>query len=257
MTRVVFIKYDESVKAFFGRELFNDGKILWAGYNSTPLVTETEDWDEILVVKYVSPNEEKKATERVAGETLIKKSKVVSVNLMSQANLTKINAILKAFSKDSIDMIQSDRWKNSVGSPNSPSAEQINRIKQKDTKKPVAIVNLMKYKDIAVYPEDYKGKTGKRGQNFTGREAYERYANKSMKKMGKSGGQIIALGNFDKVVAGDEDSDWDTFTNVLYPSFDVFLETFNVEDFKSELIDRDAGLEKSKISVASTYEEFL
>jgi hypothetical protein len=253
----VFIKYDESVKAFFGRELFNDGKILWAGYNSTPLVTETEDWDEIIVVKYVSPNEEKKATERLAGETLIKKSKVVSVNLMSQANLTKINAILNAYSKDSIDMTQSDRWKNPIGSPNSPSAEQVNLIKQKYTKIPIAIVNMMKYKDIAVYPEDYKGKTGKRGKIFTGREAYERYANKSMKKMGKSGGQIIALGNFDTVAAGDEDTDWDTFTNVLYPSFEVFIETFNVEDFESELIDRDAGLEKSKISVASTYEEFL
>ena len=257
MTLITFIKYDDSVKNFFSRELFKDGTILWAGYNSTPLVTETEDWDEIIMVKYLSQNEEKKAIERITDDHRIEKNKVISVNLMSQANLAKINAILNSYSKDSIDMTQSDRWKNPIGSPNSPSTKQINLIKQKYTKIPIAIVNMMKYKDIAVYPEDYKGKTGKRGKIFTGREAYERYANKSMKKMGKSGGQIIALGNFDTVAAGDEDSDWDTFTNVLYPSIDVFIETFNVEDFESELIDRDAGLEKSKISVASTYEEFL
>ncbi|MHA1472574.1 MAG: hypothetical protein ACTSQW_05700, partial [Promethearchaeota archaeon] len=202
MTLVAFIKYDGSVKDFFGRELFEDGKILWAGYDSTPLVTETEDWDEIIAVKYMSSKEEKKATERIAGERRIKKNKVISVNLMSQTNLAKINAILNSYSKDSIDMTQSDRWKNPIGSPNSPSAEQLNLIKQKYTKIPIAIVNMMKYKDIAVYPEDYKGKTGKRGKIFTGREAYERYANKSMKKMGKSGGQIIALGNFDTVAAG-------------------------------------------------------
>ncbi len=256
-TLIVFIRYDDSVKDFFGRELFNDGTILWAGYSSNPLVTETEDWDEIIIVKYLSQNEEKKAIERITDDHRIEKNKVISVTLLSQANLAKINTILKAHAKGSIDMTQGDRFLNSIGSPNSPSAEQLNRIRQRDTKKPVAIVNMMKYKEVAVYPEDYKGRTSKKGRPFTGREAYERYANTSMKKMGKSGGQIIVLGNFNAVVAGDEDSDWDTFTNVLYPSLDVFIETFNVEDFESELIDRDAGLEKSKISVASTYEEFL
>jgi hypothetical protein len=108
MSIIVFIRYKKSLENFFGKNLFRDGKILWAGHDGVPFSTISEAWDEVFIIKYPSEKEEKVAINRIAEENDIDKCKVLSLNLISPANLEKLNNMLKSFSNTSIDMAQTD-----------------------------------------------------------------------------------------------------------------------------------------------------
>jgi len=78
MSIIVFIRYNKSVKNFFGRILFRDGKILWAGHDGVPFSTISEAWDEVFIIKYPSEKEEKIAINRMVEENDIAECKVLS-----------------------------------------------------------------------------------------------------------------------------------------------------------------------------------
>lgn len=50
MSIIIFLKYENSVKEFFGRDLFNKENLIWAGHSPLVFDGDEEDWDEILLV---------------------------------------------------------------------------------------------------------------------------------------------------------------------------------------------------------------
>ncbi|MHA1256799.1 MAG: hypothetical protein ACTSPS_14500, partial [Promethearchaeota archaeon] len=75
---VAFLKYDESINNFYGRDIFNDGDILFAGYGIQQIGGDDHTkWDEILYIRYFDVEKYDDAIERLAKENKIKTYKVL------------------------------------------------------------------------------------------------------------------------------------------------------------------------------------
>jgi len=257
MSIIVFIRYKKSVKKNFAVNLFRDGKILWAGHDGVPFSTISEAWDEVFIIKYPSEKEEKIVINRIAEENDIVKCKVLSLNLISPANLEKLNNMLKSYSKTSIDMTQTDIREKANEANADPSFKHLDRLMEKDKNQAVCIVNLIKVRDLAVFADDYKGRRVKKGKPLTGSEVYEKYTSKFMQICGIFGAQFVTVGRVKTVLYGDEDSDWKTFTVVQYPSLNTLLEILSLNEIDLAFANRNAGLEKTKVTITNPYEEYL
>lgn len=97
---------------------------------------------------------------------------------------------------------------------------------------PVWMVNLMKYRDEAVYAD---GTTG-----VTGREADDRYA--PVKILRDIGAEVTFFGDVITTVWGDG-TQWDRVGVVKYPSRRAFLEMQNRQDFQAKHEHKNAGME--------------
>ena len=256
MSIIVYIRYKKSVRNFFGRDFFHDGKILWAGRDGVPFSTISEAWDEILIVKYASKKEEKIAIRRIAEEKNIAKCKVLTLNLISPANLEKLNNMLKSFSTTSIDMAKRNIREKAKGANADPTLEQLEQLMEKNENEAVCIINLIKVRDLAVFPDDYNGRRAKKGNPLTGSEVYEKYTSKFMQICGIFGARFVTIGRIKDVLYGDENSDWKTFTVVNYPSLNILFEILSLKEIDLAFANRNAGLEKTKVTIANPYEEF-
>jgi len=74
--------------------------------------------------------------------------------------------------------------------------------------------------------------------------------------LGNYGVQIKGLGLVKTVLAGKEDSDWHDFTFFQYPTPQELVDSYSLKAADEYLVHREAGLLKSKIFLATPYEEF-
>ena len=165
--------------------------------------------------------------------------------------------MLKSYSKTSIDMTQTDIREKAKGANADPTLRQMERLMEKDKNQAVCIVNLIKVRDFALFADDYKGRRVKKGKPLTGSEVYEKYSSKFMQICGIFGAQFVTVGRFKAVLYGDEASDWKTFTVVQYPSLNILLEILSLKEIDFAFTNRNAGLEKTKVTITNPYEEYL
>ena len=84
------------------------------------------------------------------------------------------------------------------------STFNIEALEQSDTQGPVAMLNLLKYRD---------------------REAYQEYGRLTAQLVTEHGGQLIWAGAVSEVALGEHaDTDWDLAAVVLYPSRQAFVD---------------------------------
>lgn len=97
---------------------------------------------------------------------------------------------------------------------------------------PVWMVNLMKYREEAVYADGTKGVSGK--------EADDRYA--PVKILRDIGAEVTFFGDVITTAWGDG-TQWDRVAVVKYPTRRSFLEMQNRKDFQAKHEHKDAGME--------------
>lgn len=124
-----------------------------------------------------------------------------------------------------------------------PTADQVRAMRDADQEAPVVMLNLLKFRAQAHYPE---------GAGFpacSGVEAYKHYQHAFVEAVGAvSQAQVLYDGPCEQVfigMAGTPQTDWDKVLIVRYPARKHFLAMMANEEYRAALVHRYAGLERT------------
>ena len=117
-----------------------------------------------------------------------------------------------------------------------PNEEQINGFLENPEIGPISMVNLLKFKDKAVYEDG-------RDTSLTGEEAYRLYAAEVINLVQKYGGEFLFAGKVNRLMLGEVEEMWDSIAIAKYPSRKAMFEMTMDPEYQKIHIHRDAGLE--------------
>ena len=116
-----------------------------------------------------------------------------------------------------------------------PNETQLKEFNEQEEDKPIFMVNLLKFKKLAQYPD-------KRETNLTGQEAYAIYGKEVVEHLAKVGGKPIFGGNVERLMLGEVEDLWDQVAIAMYPSRKAMLEMISDPDYIKSAQHRVAGL---------------
>jgi uncharacterized protein (DUF1330 family) len=117
-----------------------------------------------------------------------------------------------------------------------PTASRVEALMADDSSDPVVMVNLLKFRSNAVYPDG-------RPSDLTGRQAYDLYAASMQKVIEENGGRLLFGGDVASLVIGEVGDLWDTCVLVEYPSAATFATIVTSPEVTEIGVHRAAGLE--------------
>ncbi len=117
-----------------------------------------------------------------------------------------------------------------------PNEEQINGFLEDPEIGPISMVNLLKYKEKAIYDDG-------RDTNLSGEEAYGLYAAEVINLVEKYGGEFLFAGKVNRLMLGEVDEMWDSIAIAKYPNRKAMLEMTMDPEYQKIHVHRDAGLE--------------
>jgi uncharacterized protein (DUF1330 family) len=117
-----------------------------------------------------------------------------------------------------------------------PTADGIHALTQDASPKKIAMLNLLKFREKAVYKDG-------RPDDISGREAYLRYADAMTKIVEREGGRILFTGRITGVVIGGIEGVWDVAAIMEYPSREAFQRIVTLPEVAAIGVHREAGLE--------------
>ncbi len=100
---------------------------------------------------------------------------------------------------------------------------------------PIHMVNLLKFRDRAVYDDG-------RDSDLTGRQAYELYARAVTEILPDYDGEIVFVGDVTFLALGEVEELWDEIAIVKYPSRRHLWEMSTSEAWRAASVHRTAGL---------------
>ncbi len=115
-----------------------------------------------------------------------------------------------------------------------PNAEQIAGFQQPGPE-PIYMVNLLKFKEKAVYPDG-------RETTLTGREAYDIYGAAVSELLKEFGGKAVFAADVERLMLGEVEELWDEVAIAMYPSRDAMLQMMISPKMQEISIHRTAGL---------------
>lgn len=116
-----------------------------------------------------------------------------------------------------------------------PTPEQLAPLLQDGTPGPIAMVNLLKFRDRANYQDG-------RPNDVSGREAYMRYVAEMGPIVEKAGGRFLFSGDVKQLVIGEVDELWDAVGIAEYPSRAAFHAIATSAEVLAIGVHREAGL---------------
>ena len=116
-----------------------------------------------------------------------------------------------------------------------PRPDQIEAFLAVDVPGPIHMLNLLKFKPKAEYPDG-------RETTLTGGEAYALYGVEVAKLIAQAGGRIVYNGPLLAQLIGDDGLAWDAMAIVEYPSPEAFFEMTESEAYQAIHVHREAGL---------------
>jgi len=117
-----------------------------------------------------------------------------------------------------------------------PNDQQMAGFLEEDEGQPIYMVNLLKFKDKATYPD-------KRETDLTGEEAYAIYGQEVRKHLEKVGGQPIFSGKVSRLMLGEVEDLWDVVAIATYPNRKAMLDMLSDPEYIKSAQHRVAGLE--------------
>ena len=130
-----------------------------------------------------------------------------------------------------------------------PNETQLKEFNEQEEDKPIFMVNLLKFKKLAQYPD-------KRETNLTGQEAYAIYGKEVVEHLTKVGGKPIFGGNVERLMLGEVEDLWDQVAIAMYPSRKAMLEMISDPDYIESAQHRVAGLE-GQLNIETSVEEIF
>ncbi|WP_018689966.1 DUF1330 domain-containing protein [Ahrensia kielensis] len=126
-------------------------------------------------------------------------------------------------------------------SGNAPSRVQWQRILDRDSNKPFALINFFKFNETAKYSDDKE-------PSVSGDVAFQRYADVSIPSMQNAGGEFLLVAPFAGSFLGD-DQDWDLVAIGKYPNQQAFLNLYGNKDYMQAFVHRSAAVARQSVLV--------
>ena len=122
-------------------------------------------------------------------------------------------------------------YKNSVH----PTKEQMEGFLEGDSEAPIAMLNLLKFKEKAEYEDG-------RDTDLTGEQAYAIYSVEVVEHLKKVGGKVSFGGSINRLMLGEAEELWDATFIAKYPSKKAMLKMITDPDYLESNKHRVAGL---------------
>ena len=117
-----------------------------------------------------------------------------------------------------------------------PNEEQINGFLENPEIGPISMVNLLKYKDKAIYKDG-------RDTDLSGEEAYGLYAVEVINLVKEYGGEFIFAAKVNRLMLGEVEKMWDSVAIAKYPNRKAMFEMTMDPKYQKIHVHREAGLE--------------
>lgn len=124
-----------------------------------------------------------------------------------------------------------------------PSPANFQAFKDLPRDRPINMLNLLLYRDLAEYPAGHEHA----GKGWSGRRAYEEYGRTSGPIFRKLGGTIIWRGAFETVVTGPSGERWHDGFIAQYPDAAAFFAMIKDPDYQKAVVNRTAALVDSRL----------
>ena len=117
-----------------------------------------------------------------------------------------------------------------------PNEDQINGFLENPEIGPISMVNLLKFKEKALYEDG-------RDTALTGEEAYGLYAAEVINLVEKYGGEFLFAGKVNRLMLGEVEEIWDSIAIAKYPNRKAMFDMTMDPEYQKIHVHRDAGLE--------------
>jgi uncharacterized protein (DUF1330 family) len=119
-----------------------------------------------------------------------------------------------------------------------PTKESFGRFKDLPTDRPIHMLNLVRLRAEAAYPD---------GRKASGLEAYRAYAKKSGPVFARLGGRQVWIGRPELTLIGPPSEPWDIAFIAQYPSGQAFIEMIRDPVYREAVKHRQAAVADSRL----------
>ena len=124
-----------------------------------------------------------------------------------------------------------------------PERAAFEEFKNLPRDEPVDMLNLVRFREVAVYPPDHRHAD----EQMTGADAYRHYSKESAPIFKRVGGAILWSAMPRLVLIGPADERWDAVFVARYPNASAFLEMVTDEEYRAAVVHRQAAVETSRL----------
>ncbi|MGN6820142.1 MAG: DUF1330 domain-containing protein [Sphingomonas sp.] len=124
-----------------------------------------------------------------------------------------------------------------------PTRAQFDAFKALPRDAPIAMLNLIRYREHAAYPDGHESAA----LGLSGAQAYARYGEESGPIFRRVGGSVIWSGAPQLVLTGPADEAWDSAFVALYPGAHAFLEMVTDPAYRLAVVHRQAAVATSRL----------
>ena len=124
-----------------------------------------------------------------------------------------------------------------------PTREQFKAFMLAPQNTPIHMLNLIRLRALAAYPEDHPF----HGKGMTGLEAYRAYGRTSAEVFRRVGGRQVWVGRPETVLTGPLTERWDLAFIAEYPNSLAFAEMIRDPEYKEHVKHRQAAVKDSRL----------
>ena len=124
-----------------------------------------------------------------------------------------------------------------------PTRELMAEFRELPSDRPIAMINLLRFRETAAYPADHPDHAVTR----TGAEANAAYGRTSAAPFARSGGRQIWLGRPELTLIGPRDEAWDLAFIAWYPSGEAFGAMLRDPEYRAAVVHRQAAVADSRL----------
>lgn len=132
-----------------------------------------------------------------------------------------------------------------------PDREAWQRFKDLPRDQPINMLNLVRLKPLATYPEGH----AQHGKGLTGRQAYALYGRASAPVFRRLGGTQIWAGRPQVMLIGPQTEQWDIAFIARYPGGAAFLAMVTDPEYKLAVVHRTAAAVDTRLLRCDPIEE--
>jgi uncharacterized protein (DUF1330 family) len=113
-----------------------------------------------------------------------------------------------------------------------PDRENFEAFKALPRDKPIQLLNLVRYRELALYPEGHSHA----GMGWSGERAFAEYFTRLVPVIDALGGGMVWEGRFEGVITGPAEFEWDRVFVMGFPSANAFLSMVTDPHYKKEVV---------------------
>lgn len=125
-----------------------------------------------------------------------------------------------------------------------PTREAMAAFRDLPQDRPVAMINLLRFRDRAAYADDVDPAVVR---DVSGSEAYAAYGRAAAAPFARAGGRQVWLGTPQLTVIGPAEEAWDLAFIAEYPSGAAFLEMLRDPEYRAAVVHRQAAVADSRL----------